>query len=105
MKIVSKKWGCEIWWADTDKYLGKILIINPGCSTSLHYHEDKDETILVTRGVLHITNETSHGKRVDVGQTVHVAPKDKHRLTAMCTGAELIEVSTPHPDDSVGVYE
>ena len=33
-KRVDKPWGYEIWWARTDRYVGKILHINAGESTS-----------------------------------------------------------------------
>ena len=43
--IVDKPWGYEIIWANTSRYLGKILVINPGHRLSLQYHEQKEETI------------------------------------------------------------
>lgn len=100
-KIVDKRWGCEIWWANTDKYMGKILVINPNQCTSLHVHEHKDETMYVMQGQLKDAKHENlcHG----VGSVFHVAPGVEHRLIAGSTGVTLIEVSTPHPDDSVRV--
>jgi mannose-6-phosphate isomerase len=27
---VDKPWGHELWWAETDHYAGKILVVNAG---------------------------------------------------------------------------
>ena len=51
-EIVEKPWGHEEIWAKTDRYVGKILTINPGHRLSLQYHEEKEETIYVLEGVL-----------------------------------------------------
>ena len=47
---VDKPWGHELIWARTDRYVGKILHIEPGHLLSLQYHEQKDETIFVLTG-------------------------------------------------------
>ncbi len=49
---VAKPWGYEIWWAHTDRYVGKLLHVRAGESLSLQYHNAKDETILVHSGRL-----------------------------------------------------
>ena len=51
-KRVDKPWGYEIWWARTDRYVGKILHLNKGESLSLQYHRVKDETIRLQSGRL-----------------------------------------------------
>ena len=38
---VPKPWGHELIWAETDRYVGKILHINAGESLSLQYHQVK----------------------------------------------------------------
>ncbi len=105
IKVVEKTWGCEVWWTDTDKYMGKTLIINPGKSTSLHYHEHKDETILVIRGKLTVYDDRGFPWCAEIypGNTIRILPKERHKLSAGEHGVELIEFSTPHPDDSVRV--
>ena len=52
MKIIEKPWGFELIWAQTDNYVGKMLHINSGQRLSLQYHEIKEETVLVTEGIL-----------------------------------------------------
>ena len=101
MEIVNKLWGCEIWWANTDKYMGKMLIINPNNSTSLHYHVHKDETMFVIRGQLIISGFRE--MKLSEGETIHIPPKAEHRLSAGPRGVTLMEASTPHPKDSVRV--
>ena len=49
---VNKPWGYELRWAITDKYLGKILRIEPGQKLSRQYHMEKDESIYVLQGIL-----------------------------------------------------
>ena len=47
---VEKPWGYEVWWARTDRYVGKQIHINKGHALSLQYHNQKDETIFVWSG-------------------------------------------------------
>src|SRR5262249_25865420 len=49
---VEKPWGYEIWWARTDRYVGKILHLKKGESLSLQYHRVKEETIRIESGRL-----------------------------------------------------
>src|SRR5258706_2925442 len=49
-KIVPKPWGREVWWAQSTKYTGKLLIIEKGHRLSLSYHRVKHETVYTLRG-------------------------------------------------------
>ena len=40
---VDKPWGHEVIWAWTDRYVGKLLVIETGKRLSLQHHEVKDE--------------------------------------------------------------
>ena len=51
-KRVEKPWGYELWWARTDRYVGKLLHLRKGESLSLQYHRVKDETIMLQAGRL-----------------------------------------------------
>lgn len=109
-KTVDKPWGWEVWFAQvTGKYLGKILHIKKGESTSLHYHRKKEETLLVQGGILHYTYIDEKGKRLQerlgFGRIIHVLPGIKHALKAGHQDIMLYEVSTCHPDDSVRVED
>ena len=101
---VKKPWGHEIRWAVNEKYLGKILKIEPGCRLSRQYHERKDETIYVLDGVLVL--EIGQGDDIEKfilspGTMWRIKPMTVHRFAAPSVGCTLIEVSTPEIDDVV----
>jgi mannose-1-phosphate guanylyltransferase len=97
---VDKPWGHEIRWAITDKYLGKILRIEPGQKLSKQYHEVKDESIYVLEGVLVL--ELNDEKIImKPGASKRIVPGSVHRFAAPSDGCTLIEVSTPEIDDVV----
>lgn len=101
---VEKPWGYEIRWAITDRYLGKILHINAGEALSLQYHQQKDESLLVVKGAMDLELDDASGElrkhRVHVGDTVHIRPGQRHRMTAV-DDTDIFEVSTPEIDDVV----
>jgi mannose-6-phosphate isomerase-like protein (cupin superfamily) len=103
---VEKPWGHELWWARTDRYVGKILHLRQGESLSLQYHNVKDETILLHSGRLLFetrgAHETGDLRRVEMkpGDTFHITPGTLHRMTGL-DDCDIIEVSTPELDDVV----
>ena len=102
MRVVENPWGFELIWAETSDYVGKLLHINPKQRLSLQYHEEKEETVYVTEGVLlNYTDLESPPQRIVKGQSFHVIPNQVHRFGAGKEYVELIEVSTPHLDDVV----
>lgn len=102
--LVEKPWGYEVRWAVTDRYLGKILHVRKGEALSLQYHQRKDETLLVVRGCVdtEIGFESGDLKthRMREGDSVHLTPGTRHRLTAV-EDTDIYEVSTPEIDDVV----
>jgi mannose-6-phosphate isomerase-like protein (cupin superfamily) len=103
MRRVGKPWGYEIIWAETDKYVGKILHINAGAKLSRQYHVTKDETFLVQAGEMDLELGNGPEKRtVRMGprQSFHCPPQTVHRMIAI-TDVDVIEVSTPELDDVV----
>ena len=102
-KKVDKPWGHEVIWAKTDRYVGKMLVIEPNQRLSLQYHEKKEETIFVLEGMLQVwetdddNTYTLHG----TGSTFHVTPNQVHRFGAGSERVRLIEVSTPELEDVV----
>ena len=101
---VDKPWGFEIRWAMTDRYLGKILHVNQGEALSLQYHERKDEWLMVTSGTVDLEIGPLDGAlarhRLKSGDTVHIAPRTRHRLTAI-EDTDIFEVSTSEAEDVV----
>jgi mannose-6-phosphate isomerase len=103
MRRVNKPWGYEIIWAETERYVGKILHIAAGQKLSRQYHVKKDETFLVQAG--HMDLELGEGadrKVVHMGvrDAFHCRPGTIHRMVAV-TDVDVIEVSTPELDDVV----
>jgi mannose-6-phosphate isomerase len=105
---VDKPWGHEIRWAITDKYLGKILRIEPGQKLSRQYHEVKDESIYVLDGILVLElgpEEEMVRIIMNQGSSKHITPGMIHRFGAPSGGCTLIEVSTPEIDDVVRLQD
>jgi quercetin dioxygenase-like cupin family protein len=105
-KRVDKPWGHEIWWARTERYVGKILHVKKGESLSLQYHNVKDETIMVQSGRLLFETRPA-GQEGDLapvemkpGDVFHITPGTLHRMTGL-EDCDILEVSTPELDDVV----
>ena len=103
MKRVEKPWGYELWWAQTDRYVGKLIHVNKGHALSLQYHNIKDETIYLHSGL--ILFEIQEGERLvqremRPGERVHITAKTIHRMTAI-EDSDIFEVSTPELHDVV----
>jgi mannose-6-phosphate isomerase len=101
---VDKPWGHEMIWAWTDRYVGKILVIETGKRLSLQHHEVKDEWVHVLDGRLLLWLENDAGvveqRELGPGEGAHVGTRRVHRYEALDT-CRLIEVSTPELLDVV----
>lgn len=100
---VEKPWGREIWWAVTDRYVGKILEVRAGQALSLQYHRYKLESMFFRRG----RGRLVLGDReypVGDGSAVTVPPGTLHRIIAE-SDLEIFEVSTPEVEDVVRVED
>jgi quercetin dioxygenase-like cupin family protein len=100
---VEKPWGYELIWARTDRYVGKILHIEPGHVLSLQYHNKKDESIYVLAGEIILRlqqGETLIERRIPQGDAFHIAPKTIHQFEAI-VASDLLEASTAEIDDVV----
>ena len=101
---VDKPWGHEMIWAWTDRYVGKLLVIETGKRLSLQHHEVKDEWVHVLDGRLMLWLENDAGeveqRELGPGEGAHVGTRRVHRYEALET-CRLIEVSTPELHDVV----
>ncbi len=104
MRTVDKPWGNELIWAETERYVGKILHIKKGHSLSLQYHRQKDETVMVLSGKMRFEHwhEGEKPQFTDLGprQPFHVTPLLRHRMHAL-EDTDVVEVSTTELDDVV----
>ncbi len=103
MRRVNKPWGYEMVWAETERYVGKLLHIRAGEKLSRQYHRKKDETFLVQSGEMDL--EVGQGAelrvvRMQPRDAYHCPPHTVHRMIAV-TDVDIIEVSTPELDDVV----
>lgn len=109
-RFVEKPWGGEEIFAETERYVGKILTVRAGHELSLQYHEVKDETMRVLEGIceLHLraSPEGAGEQRLVLqpGDVQHISPGVVHRLVAV-TEVRLIEVSTPELGDVVRIED
>lgn len=101
---VEKPWGHELIWANTDRYVGKILHVKAGHALSLQYHERKDETIHLLRGQMRFWAGPSVEALKEIpireGESFHVTTGTVHRMEAV-TDCDILEASTPDLDDVV----
>lgn len=103
MRRVDKPWGFEIIWAETARYVGKVLHITAGHRLSRQYHRVKEETLRVQTGEMDLEigpAESVEVRRMKEGDVFHVLPGTIHRMIAV-TDVDVLEVSTPELDDVV----
>lgn len=103
VRIVEKPWGREIWWAVTERYVGKIIEVKAGQSLSLQYHERKLESMYFDsgRGRLRLGEQTIP---IAPALAVTIKPGEIHRVEAE-TDVRFFEVSTPDLEDVVRVED
>ena len=101
---VPKPWGHEMVWAQSDRYVGKILHIKAGHELSVQYHNRKDETVHLLSGEIVYRVKSTSGQLEDVqlkpGESYRITPGTVHQMAAL-TDCEVLEVSTPEVDDIV----
>jgi mannose-6-phosphate isomerase len=102
---VPKPWGHETIWAQTERYVGKILHINAGHELSVQYHNRKDETIYLLWGeilyrVQREGDDILDDVQLQLGESFRITPGTIHQMIAV-TDCDVLEVSTPEVDDIV----
>lgn len=101
---VDKPWGYELRWAITDRYLGKVIHVDKGHKLSLQYHNQKDESVFVLRGILDLVLEDQSGElrtlRLTEGMSARIPTGKRHRFVAP-EDVDILEVSSPEIDDVV----
>ncbi len=101
---VEKPWGYEVWWAQSDQYLGKFLHLNAGERLSVQVHREKDETSYLLSGRLRLSEGPTVGemeeREIGAGGAWRVRAGTIHTIEAL-EDSILVEVSTAHPDDVV----
>lgn len=99
VKTVPKLWGKELWLVNTEKYCGKILVVNRGYQCSLHMHPVKDEILFVAKGKIRMEHQDQIYEMTP-GHYLHVHPGEYHRFTGL-EDSEIFEFSSTHADEDV----
>ena len=101
---MEKPWGHEVWWAQTDAYVGKLLHVDAGHRLSLQLHAEKDESSYVLSGRLRLTIgptvEHLSEREVGPGFAWRATPGTVHTIEAV-EDSVVLEVSTPQLDDVI----
>lgn len=99
----NKSWGTELLVAETEYYIGKVLLMDAGKAGNFQHHERKDETFYLFSGYADVEYD-DNGRRTKTrmvpGQSFHVPPGAAHGVTAV-TDCVFFEASTPVFDDRV----
>jgi quercetin dioxygenase-like cupin family protein len=113
----KRGWGYELWIENSPQYCGKLLHIEKGKKTSLHFHMVKTETMYLQSGLvrLHISalpappsgdpevleevkkNLSYYLYQVDLhpGEKILIPRRQIHRIEAI-EESDLFEFSTEH---------
>ena len=114
-KYIPKGWGFERVIVN-DLYCGKELFIARDRKFSLHYHEKKDETFYVIKGLATLVwkqlppeerwsdpelrrwVQDAESIVLHPGDVIHIPVRMVHQITAI-SDFTMMEVSTHHEDD------
>ena len=101
---VEKPWGYELWWARTDRYVGKLIHINKGqrsaCSTTTRRTRRSSSGRGACCSRSGRRRRRARAREMGPGEAVHVTPPTVHRMTAI-EDTDIFEVSTPEVEDVV----
>jgi mannose-6-phosphate isomerase len=104
-ELGPKPWGSELLIAQTETYIGKVLVMHAGHRGGLQYHRVKDETFYLVSGHAVVTSDEGAGlvtRTMHEGQSYHIPPGAVHQVEAV-TECVFFEVSTPVFEDRVNV--
>ena len=96
-EVVDKTWGREIIYANDERYCCKVLHVEPGKGTSLHFHIEKHETMLVIDGSLlieYIDNKVLRSKVLEPAQAFVIPPGLPHKLSSASEDESVTFVET-----------
>lgn len=110
--LTIKVWGSEEEIVNNQKYCGKLLAVNKGWQSSVHYHKIKHETFLALVGCLWLemwekeadvktVNPTRMLLRGWARDAVEIPPNTPHRFLGEIEDALVVEFSTTHSEEDV----
>jgi len=100
-------WGEELLFVNTPLYSAKLLIINESyAQSSLHYHNRKDETLIVLEGEVMFELGVSGKTLRRTGGRVNIYPGLRHRFWTELGGTAIVlEIATHFDKDDIVVVE
>lgn len=107
--VIEKSWGREIVYANDERYCCKVLYIEPGQGTSLHFHLNKHETMLVVDGELlieYVFNKELKSITLEPARAFVIPPGLVHKLSSASDSDSVtfIETSTiSYDSDSIRI--
>src|ERR1043166_7821365 len=96
----DRGWGYELWIANSPLYCGKLLHIEVGKKTSMHFHMLKTETMYVQSGkarIHYILDGITKNIDLEPGESILIEPGQVHRIEAI-EELDLFEFSTLHEE-------
>lgn len=106
VETIKKLWGFEQVMVNETEYCFKLLVLQPGFSSSLHYHKRKKETFVVKKGwcFLDVLKSNGETKRLtmECGDSFTLEPGKPHRFflpdSPEAKACVIYEISTHHSD-------
>lgn len=106
LKEVKKVWGKEVWIVNCEKYCGKLLYLDKGAVSSLHYHIMKQETFYALSGQTALTIEEKDYMLNPYSRPKTIYPWQEHQFMGLSEGIVILEISTHHEEeDTVRITE
>lgn len=105
--LTRHQWGTEIVWSLTNSYMTKTIEIAPNKSTPLMTHGEKELSLIVIKGPLHLicgpfdNPQNLKAYELPDGWSWHIDAGTSYRYEAKDTPITIIEVSTPQLNDIV----
>lgn len=94
IRVVQKVWGYEEILVNNDKYCCKLLHIDKGACTSIHYHKIKQETFYALSGQIGLNIDYKDYMMNQYSRPKTIMPDIKHQIIGLSENAVLLEVST-----------
>jgi mannose-6-phosphate isomerase len=107
-RYITKGWGSEEIWANTDRYCGKYLHFKDNSQFSMHFHADKDETWIVQSGefiveIIDTADASSRLIKLFPGDVWRNTPLMPHKLRCLKAGTVIEVSSKDSPNDNYRV--
>jgi len=97
MQTVKKTWGQEEWVINCEEYCGKLLYIQKGSKSSIHYHKNKKETFYLLSGRVKLEVEDKSYLFLKGSKPITILPEEVHGFEGL-EDSVIIEFSTHHED-------